>query len=799
MRMYSQILPLTCRAARFNFSHKRRGEYSFRRTSIRMNYRWLFIILAIIFLSGCHGKSWNNPYPSELDNANIYYASFSEQPKTLDPARAYSSDEILFIAQIYEPPLQYHYLRRPYTLVPLLATAMPQTTFLSNKFIVVSNQFAVDSNGDNAQNKIPANKISPNKISSTILPGIVSKTADNKTLVSSTSTDQIAYTVYTIHIKPHVFFQPHPAFARNPAGQYYYHNLTAAEVADKNTLSEFSHIGTRELTAEDFVYEIKRLADPRVQSPIYGVLNQYIVGFPEFNALLTREYHKAGDASSWLDLRRYPLAGVKVIDKYTYSITIKGYYPQFIYWLAMPFFAPIPWEAEVFYAQPGMAENNISLDWYPVGTGPYVLIENNPNRQMILARNPNFHGESYPNEGTNEDRATGLLTMAGKPLPFVDKFIFNLEKESIPRWNKFLQGYYDQSAISADSFDQAIHIDTQGKAEITPTLKVQHIRLQTSVAPSISYFGFNMLDPVVGGYSERAKKLRQALAIAVDEEEFIAIFLNGRGIPAQGPIPPGIFGYRDGVAGIDPYVYQWLNGRAERKSIATAQQLLVEAGYPQGRDPKTGASLLLNFDVAGGGSADDKALFAWLRKQFAKLGIQVQIRDTQYNRFQEKMRTGQVQLYTWGWNADYPDPENFLFLLYGPNGKVSYGGENASNYKNPTYDALFIKMRNLPNGAERQQVIDEMLAIVRKDTPWIWGFYPQGYTLSQSWVGMSKPNNMANNTLKYVSLTPRLRLQMREQWNHPVLWPLGLGLLILLLIISPVFYYYWHKQYKPRK
>ena len=86
----------------------------------------------------------------------------------------------------------------------------------------------------------------------------------------------------------------------------------------------------------------------------------------------------------------------QVIDRYHYQIKIHGFYPQFKYWLAMPFFAPIPWEAIHFYSQQGMAEHNITLDWYPVGTGPYLLTENNPNRQMVLTRNPNFHGELYP-------------------------------------------------------------------------------------------------------------------------------------------------------------------------------------------------------------------------------------------------------------------------------------------------------------------------------------------------------------------------------------------------------------------
>ena len=383
------------------------------------------------------------------------------------------------------------------------------------------------------------------------------------------------------------------------------------------------------------------------------------------------------------------------------------------------------------------------LDWFPVGTGPYMLTENNPNRRMVLTRNPNFQGEFYPTEGESADKTNGLLRDAGKPLPFIDKFIFTLEKESMPRWNKFIQGYYDQSGIGPDIFDQAIKIDANGKPYLSEQLQQRGLRLYTAASPSNFYLGFNMLDDVVGGNSERARLLRLAISIAVNYEDFIAIFLNGRGTVAQSPLPPGIFGHRGDEAGIDPYVYDWVRGAPQRKSMVEAKKLLAAAGYPEGRDVTSGAPLTLNLDVPGGGGPDDAAHYAWMRKEFAKLGIQLQIRDTQYNRFQEKMRTGNAQIYFWGWSADYPDPENFLFLLYGPNSKVKFGGENAGNYENKDFDALFEAMRTMPNGPERQAVIDKAQAILWHDAPWVWGFFPKSFALAQQWVSNLKVNELA--------------------------------------------------------
>ncbi len=706
-------------------------------------------IVLILLLSGCQQGEWNNPYPASQQGKNILYSSFSQRPSHLDPVRAYSSNEYLFIGQIYEPPLQYHYLKRPYTLSPLTASQMPEVTYLD---------------------------------------------ASGQVLARDAEAKDIAYSVYTIHIKPGIRFQPHPAFARDAAGQLLYRDLDEARLEHVRTLRDFKVTGSRTLTAADYVYQIKRLAHPRYTSPIQGLMNEFIVGLKDYAATLA-EVDKAVGSEQWIDLRKYPLEGVEVVDELTYRIRIKGKYPQLLYWLAMPFFAPMPWEAEQFYSYPAMQSLNITLDWYPVGTGAYMLTVNNPNRQMIMVRNPNFHAMNYPAEGEAGDREAGLLVDAGKKLPFIDQVIYSLEKESIPYWNKFLQGYYDVSGISSDSFDQAIQFTSSGDTELTPLMKEKGIQLQTEVQTSTFYLGFNMLDPVVGGDSQRARLLRRAISIAVNYEEYISIFSNGRGIAAQGIIPPGIFGHREGREGINPYVYDWVNGRPQRKPIEEAKRLLAEAGYPNGRNAKTGKPLLLHLDITGGGP-EDKANFDWFRKQFRKIDLELVIRNTDYNRFQEKMRKGNAQLFTWGWNADYPDPENFLFLLYGPNGKVRHHGENAANYENPEFDRLFDQMKNMPNSPERQAIIDTMVEITRRDAPWLWGLHPKQFILHHSWYMNVKPNLMAHNTLMYKRLDPALREEKRKAWNKPVVWPIGLLLLIMIISLVPAVMAYRRQEHQ---
>ena len=705
-----------------------------------------------MLLTGCK-EPINSPHPLAEYGKNYRFSSFAITPKTLDPAQSATVEEQIFIAQIYEPPLQYHYLKRPYTLIPLTAQALPVVRY-------------IDANGKILPNNAPAK--------------------------------QIAFTTYEIHIQPGIFFQPHPAFSRDKQGKYRYHALTSDQIKNIKNLDDFTEVGTRELTAEDYVYEIKRLAHPSLDSPILGLMSRYILGLEEYATQLRsiadkgKKLHK----TEYIDLRKYPLEGAKTLDKYTYQITVKGQYRQFLYWLAMSYFAPIPWEADYFYSQSGMKERNINFDWYPVGTGAYLLAENNPNKEIILTRNPNFHTEFYPKEGEPTDKAAGYLRDAGKRLPFVDKFIFSLEKEAIPRWNKFLQGYYDQSGISEDNFGEAIRLDAKGNPQLTADLANKGINLLTSITPTSFFFGFNMLDSKVGGYTEPAKKLRQAISIAINIEEMITIFMNGRGIAAQGPIPPTIFGYILGKEGINPYVYNYVNGKVQRKPLSVARQLLAQAGYPNGRSIKTGKPLILRYDVTSLSPAD-KDQFEWFRKQFAKIGIELNVDSTDANRFQAKLRNGDAQIFFYGWVADYPDPENFLFLLYGPNGEVKFGGLNAANYQNKTFDALFNTMKGMENGTARLNIIQKMLNIVRADSPWVWGFYPKTFVLSHQWLYPIKPNPIAYNSLKYQRVNPELRLRLIQAWNLPIIWPLAILLLLVILVFLPAGIAYWRKVHNP--
>jgi peptide/nickel transport system substrate-binding protein len=614
----------------------------------------------------------------------------------------------------------------------------------------------------------------------------------NRQPVTADSED-LVYSRYLIRVNSQAHYQPHPAFAKDEKGNPLYLFDSEQLSEDFNTIADFKVTGSRPVHANDFIYQIKRLADPKLKSPMLGVMAQYIVGLSDLSKTLADV-----PRDNWVDLNDYSMEGLELIDERTFAITIYNRYPQFSYWLTMHFFAPIPPEADRFYHNPGFKQKNLTLDWYPIGSGAYMMTQNNPNSEIVLERNPNFRPDFFPSEGEPGDREKGFLNDAGKRLPFVDKAVFRLEKEVLPRWGKFLQGYYDRSgehqSNTKNFFDQAFVVGDDG-LELTPDLRSHELTLSRSVKPRVQYIAFNMRDPVVGGYSEKARKLRRALSIAYVEENYISIFHKGNALAAQGPIPPGITGYFEGEKGINPYVFDWVGGEAKRKSLGAARKLLAEAGYPNGRDANTGKPLKLYFDVQSQ-VAKTNSVLNWQRRQFESLGIQVEFRSTDWNRHREKLLSGNAQIFSHGWLADYPDPENFFILFYGPQSPLvcKCEGTNDPNYENAEFDRLFRRMREMPEGAERNTIVAKMVEMIRRDNVWLSAYHVFEYYLNNPWVYNTKRHGIAQNNLKYVRIEPKQRNEKIKQWNQPVIWPLVVGGVLVAAVFVPVFNAYRRRQ-----
>ena len=715
-----------------------------------LSRRLALLLCGAALVAGCN----NSPLPAGEAATNTLFTGFQEKsPRHLDPTASYSNDETKITYQVYEPLYGYHYLKRPYQLVPKVAAA-----------IVAPKYF------DQAGRPLPDDA-----------PG-----------------EQVALSVYEVPLKHGVRYAPHPAFAKDRQGRYRYHTdhaLTRAELGDRHSPLDFEHQGTRELVAEDFVYAIKRHASTRVQAPVFSVFSAYVLGLKDYGALLHAEDRKllAGLSASaldkpFLDLRRFPLAGAEAPDPHTLRIRILGKYPQWPYWMAMTFLAPIPWEADAFYAQPGMAGQGMSLETWPVGTGPYMATVYEQDRRHVLERNPNYRQDDlYPCEGAPDD-APELLVDCGQRMPFIDRLVFRAEKEKVPIKSKFIQGYSDVPEIERPEWGIEFHADADDSEATRRLFAERGFRFPRAVDVSNWYVGFNWLDPVIGKgdtpeQQAKNRKLRQALSIAIDWEEYVRVFPNKGGEPAHGPLPAGMFGSRHGTPeGFNPVTHVRVNGEVRRRPLVDAERLIAEAGYPGGRDAKSGRPLVLNYDYQRIPTPELKAEMDWMVKQFAKLGVTLEIRATDYNQFQDKMRKGRQQVFWWGWLADYPDAENFLFLLYGPNAKAGNDGENAANYANAEYDRRYERLRLLDDGPQKQQLIDEMVALLREDAPWTFGFFPYSASAFQPWVHNGKPGVMVRDMARYYRVDPALRVAKQAEWNRPQWWPLGLMALAALAV-----------------
>ncbi len=700
----------------------------------------------------------DSPYPDKDANANIYYNSISAEIGHLDPAKVYGADNVI-LANIVETPFQYNYVDRPYKLAPLLAVEVPKP-----------EQRQVQYKG---------------------------KTVDA--------------TVYTIRLRRGVKYQNHPCFVE--ANRH----LTESDLRGIRGIADFKKTATREMAAADFLYGIRRLCDLRLECPAQGALAANLLGFQDYidklKEVLEAKRKVRAEAGGLLynqeqDEQFNPIVldynkvaaefpFIREVDKYAFEVVLLHPYPQILYWMEFQFFSPIPPEALEFYEQPGLLKRGIMFDFNPVGTGPYVLEDYDPTNQAVLVRNPNFREELYPSlappaPDADEEavanyklmKSAGMLKDSGKRLPFIDRIVFRMEKEAIPRWNKFMQGYYEYSGIQPDSFDQAVSLSSKGDLSITDEMRVRGIEMLKADSAYLGYYAFNMTDPVLGGLDEKKQKLRQAISIAIDAGEKLDIFNNGMGTQAQHAIPPGVFGHENTEAGINHYVFRWDKQRNApvRKSIEEAKELLKEAGYPDGYGPD-GLPLEIKYLMITP-TPGQRSELKLLEKQLGRLNIRLKTEDCDAIRFFDKIRKGGFQFVRFGWLADYPDPETFLILFRMPD-VVTEDMQNQARYDNPRFNELYRQMSRMENTPERKAILREMLQILCKDAPAVFESHGMALGLKHSWLHNMYPYPLASNTMKYLRIDVPQRTAYRKKHNQPKYWPLAVLLAVLLAMAIP--------------
>ena len=553
------------------------------------------------------------------------------------------------------------------------------------------------------------------------------------------------YSTYTISLKKGIYYQP------------------SKKLCEIHHIKDCQHY-RREVHAEDYLYQIKRIAQVDSHSPYASILAKYIYGFKEY------QNKTEGKTSTWHDLRSDQIPGVKAIDAYTLQITIKGVYQQWLYWLAQYFISPMPWEIDLYAHEQSKGFNWLSES---IGSGPYMLNNQLNSKKIELVKNPYYREEYY------------LFSNGRKRLPIIDKFIFYIEEEHIPRWNKFLQGYFDYSSLPSESFQNNIQVKPNGEFTLSDNLINHHIKLLIEQSAFLSGIVFNFLDPTVGGYDLKHQKLRQAISLAYDFDEFRTIFRAGRGITAHGPIPPSVYPDMERKIGFNHVLFNKINEQNIKKNLNEAKKLLSEAGFPDGINPKTGRPLVINFDQISKGLPEEKAYFIWFKKQIAKLGIELNLRENDTNRYNHKMLAGDFQLVFTAWGADYPDVESFLILFYGPNQMAELGGPNFANFHDVKYDKLYEKFITLPDSIERDQIIKQMINILREQAVWVWGTHGQTFYLLNDWMKATDFQTYVAGTLKYYQILSAKRFQQWAQWNRIHYLPMIYFIIFILAMFIP--------------
>jgi ABC-type transport system substrate-binding protein len=444
----------------------------------------------------------------------------------------------------------------------------------------------------------------------------------------------------------------------------------------------------RELVADDFVYSFKRLADLKNNSTGWWLVDDRVVGLNEW-----RVKYK-GKTANYTDT----IDGVVALDRYTLQFKLKSQYPQFLYSLAMVYSAAVPKEAVDMYGEEFL--NNA------VGTGAFKLATPyTQSNTLEWIKNPTYRDEFYPTEGSAEDKANGLLASAGKKLPLVDKIKVMIQTEASTRFLEFEKGNIDYSGIPKDNFDQVVMPDQK----LAGDYQKKGINLIMVPDLDITYVAFNNEDPLFKGNT----KLRQAMSIAYRHAESNKLFYFNMGKLADGLIPPGIPGYDPNYT--NPYTHH---------NLEKAKKLLAEAGYPGGKGLPT-----ITYDYMAGSLG--RQIADLFQQSMKAIGIKIEANGNTWPQLSSKVKTKQAQLYAMAWLGDYPDAENFLQLVWGPNAAP---GPNGSNFNHPEFNEKFVKAKNMQPSPERTKLYRELNQLVAEEAPMILGVHRAKVVLKHKWL-----------------------------------------------------------------
>ncbi len=472
----------------------------------------------------------------------------------------------------------------------------------------------------------------------------------------------------------------------------------------------------RDVTAHDYVYTIKRLADPAVNSGGWWLYDGVIAGLNEWRA--------ASKDSGNADYSQ-EIEGIKALDDYTLQVKLTKEYPQFLYTFAMSFtFATIK-EVVDYYGE----------DWvnHPVGTGPYYYDHERSiiGNQRVLVKNPEYRDVKYPSEAGKIAKEKGITGDAGKKLPFVDEIVYYIIEESTTGWLKMMNGELDAYSIPKDNFDSAMASMT----ELSQDLVDKGIKLDINTSLDVTYTAFQMDH----GFLSENLAVRRAMSLAQDIEKTIEIFYNGRAQAAQTCLPPGLGGWDPNYE--NPYA---------KYDVEKAKSILAEAGYPGGKG-------IPEFTFTTINSTTSKQMAEFFQSHMEEIGIKITIDAVDWPTLIGVIHNKEAEIWGIAWGADYPDAQNFLQLLYGPNGAP---GPNGANFDNPKFNELYEKGSTMMPGSERDKIYEEAAQLAAELVPWIYGVHRKSYGIYYKWYKNKMFRDIGSNYAKYKDIDVELKKEL---------------------------------------
>jgi ABC-type transport system substrate-binding protein len=487
----------------------------------------------------------------------------------------------------------------------------------------------------------------------------------------------------------------------------------------------------REVTAQDFVYSFKRHYDPKFKSfTITSLLVNRVVGLNQLRSDVIK------------NKTPFPydqeVEGVRALDRYTLQFKLEEASPRFHLSFTDPsLFGVVAREVVEAYSDKIME--------HPVGTGAFKLSAWKRSSRIVLERNPGFREQLFNGEPPADDKAAQeiLARYKGKRLPLVDRVEISVIEEQQPRWLAFLNAEHDFLERLPNDFAN-IAIPNN---KLAPNLARQGIKMERTPLPDITITYFNIEDPIVGGYTPDKVALRRAISLAYNSEEEIRLARRNQAILAHAPIAPMTTGYNP----------KFVSEMSEF-SRPRAKALLDMFGYVDKngdgwRDMPDGSPLILRYATQP--DQNSRQLNELWKKNMDAVGIRVEFQIAKWPDQLKQARAGKLQMWALGFSATGPDPDTFIQLLYGP----AKGENNLSRFDMPEYNALYEKQKTLPDGPERQALIEQAKKIMVAYMPYKAGAHRIATDLMHPWVFGFTRHPFQRELFKFVDVDPAQQAQ----------------------------------------